>query len=124
MADSTGVNAVAGSPLSDWDHVRQSVAKILTTPLGRRVMRRDFGSNIPDLIDAKMIQRNILALYVAAAAAIDKWEPRFRVTQARIEELSATGLVRLDLVGVYFPRGHVGDFSLAQDATTRVIFGD
>ena len=34
------------------DQLWQSVTKILTTPTGSRVMRRDFGSVVPDLLDA------------------------------------------------------------------------
>ncbi|MCP6362631.1 GPW/gp25 family protein, partial [Klebsiella pneumoniae] len=73
MADSTGVNAATGAALTDWAHVQQSIKKILTTPIGSRVMRRDFGSDLPDLVDQKMIQRNVLAVYSAAATAIARW---------------------------------------------------
>lgn len=85
-------------------------------------MRRDFGSRIPDLIDAKMVSRNILAVYSAAAVAIARWEPRFRVSSARLASASATGEVVLEIFGVYYPRGHRGDFSVAEDASTRVVF--
>lgn len=121
MADSTGVDAGAGSALSDWEHVEQSISKILTTPIGTRVMRRDFGSDVPDLVDAKMISRNVLAIYSAAAVAVARWEPRFRVASASIRQLSADGTVRLELHGVYFPRGHHGDFTVVENATTRVL---
>lgn len=120
MADSTGVNAETGAPLSDWQHVQQSIRKILTTPIGSRVMRRDFGSALFDLIDAKMHARNILALYMATAIAIDKWEPRFRVTKARVPNATAGGRIELEIYGTYFPRGHLGDYSVAEDASVRV----
>lgn len=135
MADSTGVNAETGKPLSDWDHVQQSIRKILTTRLNTRVMRRDFGSELPDLIDAKMSGRNVLAVYSAAAAAIQKWEPRFRVKSARLNaagylttedgrtiRAGEGGIVSLELHGLYFPRGHLGDFSVVEDASARVIY--
>lgn len=122
MTDSTGVNATSGHALSDWQHVEQSIGKILTTPIGSRVMRRDFGSLLPDLVDAKMVQRNVLALYVAAAVAIDKWEPRFRLARCAITEMGASGRLGLALFGLYYPRGHLGDFSVAEDATARVLF--
>jgi len=122
MAHSTGINAVTGAPMSDWDHVQQSIRKILMTPIGARVMRRDFGSELPDLIDAKMTRRNILAVYSAAAAAIAKWEPRFRMTSGQVRRAEATGLMSLILFGTYYPRGHLGDYSVAQDASTRIVF--
>ncbi|TPK15168.1 baseplate assembly protein [Mesorhizobium sp. B2-5-9] len=122
MADSTGISGITGAPLTDWQHVEQSIAVILTTPPGSRVMRREFGSNIRDLIDAKMVQRNVLAVYSAAAVAISRWEPRFRVTSASVSKLTAGGVTALEIFGTYFPRGHLGDYSIAQDASTRVAF--
>lgn len=121
MPNSTGISAKAATPLSDWEHVQQSIKKILTTLVGSRVMRRLFGSRIPDLVDAKMTRRNVLTLYSAAAVALDKWEPRFRLSSAAIDVLKATGQIRLVLAGTYFPRGHLGDFTIAEDKTTRVI---
>lgn len=121
MTDSTGINARTGALLSDWEHTQQSLGRVLTTPLGSVVMWRDFGSTLPDLVDAKMIQRNVLALYVAAAVAIDRWEPRFRLSHASVTKLTPQGEVGLDLYGTYYPRGHLGDFSVAQDASTRVV---
>lgn len=121
MANSTGVSASAGTMLADWAHVQQSITTILTTPLDSRVMRRDFGSNLFDLIDARMVQKNVLAVYSASALAIARWEPRFRVTGASIGELSATGRLILNIFGTYFPRGHLGDYSIAEDGAVRVV---
>lgn len=117
---STGFDRRTGRPLSGWDHVRQSIDVILTTPIGSRVMRRDFGSRLRDLVDAKMTRTTVLAVYSAAAEAIEKWEPRFRLRSASIVKAEADGVVGLALVGLYFPRGHLGDWSVAEDATMRV----
>lgn len=122
MVDSAGVSAANGKLLTNWDHVQQSIHKILTTRLNTRVMRRDFGSELPDLVDAKMTGRNVLAVYSAAAAAIRKWEPRFQVKSARLTKLTPQGEVALDLFGLYFPRGHLGDFSVVENASTRIIY--
>lgn len=86
-------------------------------------MRRDFGSRLYDLIDAKMVQRNVLALYVATAEAIDRWEPRFRIAEVRIPDAAPTGKIIMEIYGTYFPRGHLGDYSIAEDASTRVVLG-
>ena len=48
----TGISATTGRVLTGWDHCVQSLAKILTTRFNSRVMRRDFGSRVPDLQDA------------------------------------------------------------------------
>ncbi|ASS56883.1 GPW/gp25 family protein [Rhizobium leguminosarum] len=122
MTDSTGVNAETGAALSDWDHTQQSIAKILTTPIGTRVVRRNFGSDLYDLVDLKMTRRNILAIYSASAAAIARWEPRFRMRRGQVLSLAATGRIELVIIGTYFPRGHLGDYSIAEDRTTRIAF--
>lgn len=121
MPSSTGVNAVAGAPLTDWDHTRQSISKILNTPIGARVMRRDFGSDLPDLVDAKMTRRNVLALYSSAATAIQKWEPRFRMRFGKVSRADAGGAISLEIFGVYYPLGHRGDYSIAEDESVRVV---
>lgn len=122
MTDSTGTHAASGAPLSDWAHVQHHIGRILTTPLGSLPTLREFGSELWDLIDAKMVQRNVLALYVATAVAIDRWEPRYRLTHTGIDRMGPDGVISLVLRGTYFPRGHLGDFSIAEDAHLRVVF--
>jgi phage baseplate assembly protein W len=49
-----GLDASTGKQLSGMAHLRQSVRDILTTPIGTRVMRRDYGSRLYRLVDATM----------------------------------------------------------------------
>jgi hypothetical protein len=121
VADSAGIGSGDGAQLTDWLHTQQSIAKILTTPIGARVMRRDFGSELFDLIDRKATQRSVLAIYAAAAVAIARWEPRFRMRRAAIADAGPDGRIQLELFGTYFPRGHLGDFTVAEDRTARVL---
>lgn len=74
-----GMNAETGRTLTGPKHIGQSIGKILNTPLGSRVMRREFGSVIPTLIDQPLNQATILRLYSAAVVAIREWEPRVKV---------------------------------------------
>ena len=46
-----GMSRTTGKPLSDEDHLRQSIRDILSTRIGTRVMLRDYGSNIPRMVD-------------------------------------------------------------------------
>ncbi|WP_041358291.1 GPW/gp25 family protein [Nitrobacter hamburgensis] len=117
---STGIDRVTGKLLRDFDHVRQSIGVILTTPIGSRVMRRDFGSELFDLIDRPMTDRVILAIYAAAVIAIARWEPRYAVTGCRVLAADAGGGLSLEFTGTYFPRGHLGDFT-PDAANARVI---
>ena len=120
MSDSAGISAVTGRPLTDWEHTDQSIGKIVQTAIGARVMRRTFGSDLPDLGDSKTFRKNILAVYSAAAAAIDAWEPRFRMRTGAVRSVSADGKIGLVISGTYFPRGHLGDYSVAEDKVARV----
>ena len=46
-----GMNNLSGKPVADIAHLSQSIADILTTPLGTRLERRTYGSLLPELID-------------------------------------------------------------------------
>lgn len=99
-----GISAKTGKRLGGIEHLRQSIRDILTTPIGSRVMRRDYGSQLFRLVDAPLNRATILEIYAATAQAIAKWEPRFLVQQVKIAEASP-GAVTLDLTGIYKPDG-------------------
>ena len=65
-----GINAHTGQALSGQEHLRQSVADILRTPLGTRLMRRDYGSRLFDLIDAPVNNVWKSECYAAVAEAL------------------------------------------------------
>jgi uncharacterized protein len=101
-----GMNASTGKRLGGLEHMRQSVADILRTPLGTRVMRRDYGSELPRLIDAPINRETITKIIAAGVTAINKWEPRFRVKKINVVTASP-GSVELDVTGDYLPEGSV-----------------
>ena len=45
------MNRETGSAISTLEHIGQSISDILTTRLGTRVMRREYGSLLPELVD-------------------------------------------------------------------------
>ena len=85
-----GVDATTGKALEGLAHLRQSVRDILTTPLGSRVMRRDYGSRLFDLVDAPLNEQTVVDLYAATAEALQRWEPRLSVQQVKARTI-ATG---------------------------------
>lgn len=99
-----GINANTGARLSGIEHLRQSIRDILTTPIGSRVMRRDYGSRLPDLIDAPLNRATLLDIYAATAEAIARWEPRLSLQSVSVAS-AAPGRIELDLVGRYLPEG-------------------
>lgn len=98
---STGLNATTGRTLSGWPHVVQSIRDILTTPVGSRVMRREYGSELPLLVDRPMTQRVVLAVYAATAVAIARWEDRFELTGVELQKADAQGGLTLAIYGRY-----------------------
>lgn len=99
-----GMGADTGKPLSGVDHLRQSIRDILTTRIGTRVMRREYGSNLPALVDRPVNDALLIDLYAATIEALNRWEPRFRVS--RVEAVSiVVGGVELALEGFYLPEG-------------------
>ncbi|MDM5178517.1 GPW/gp25 family protein [Massilia sp. DJPM01] len=101
-----GINALTGKRLGGITHLRQSICDILTTPIGTRVMRRDYGSRLPRLVDAPINSETILDMYAAAAEALRLNEPRFKLHKAVIVN-AVPGHIEIDLIGEYLPEGRV-----------------
>ena len=61
------------------EHIAQAVADIVTTPLGSRVMRRDYGCLLPLLLDQPDNAATQIRITSAVAGALMRWEPRVRL---------------------------------------------
>ena len=95
-----GVSSENRQYLSDLEHLKQSLVNILTTPIGTRVMCRDYGSRLFDLVDQPVNRELIPRIYAAVAEAIDKWEPRFKLENITISSIKE-GKITLSLSGKY-----------------------
>lgn len=82
--NSLGMNRKTGRWLSDLDHLKQSIQVILTTRIGMRIERREFGSLIPNIVDYPIHEKNVLLLYAAIANALAKHEPRLKLSQLSV----------------------------------------
>ncbi|WP_313221974.1 GPW/gp25 family protein [Stutzerimonas nitrititolerans] len=94
-----GMSSRTGRTLSESAHLAQSIADILTTPIGSRVMRREYGSQLPDLIDAPFNDATRLQAYAATAMALMRWEPRIRLSRVQLSLGDRPGQAVLDLEG-------------------------
>lgn len=81
-----GMSRQSGLSIDQSNHILQSVRDILTTPIGSRVMRRDYGSLIPFLIDSPLNAYFIMQLRASVIHALMRWEKR--VTPVHIELLT------------------------------------
>ena len=94
-----GMSAATGVPVDGMAHLYQSIRDILTTPIGTRVMRRDYGSELPFLVDLPSNRETFARIVGAVADALIKWEPRLRLTQCTIESVDTQGRISLVLEG-------------------------
>ena len=100
--DYQGMSSTTGQALSDIAHLRQSVTIILFTPIGTRVMRRNFGSLLPELLDQPDNPATRVRLYAAVAGALMRWEPRLRISRVQLTS-TTPGMAELLLDGTYVP---------------------
>lgn len=94
-----GLAATTGRAINGAAHLAQSIADVLTTPIGSRVMRREYGSLLPDLIDAPFNDATRLQAYAAVAMALMRWEPRIRLNRVQLSLGEQPGLAYLDVEG-------------------------
>lgn len=99
-----GMDVNTGKELEGIEHLKQSIVNILTTPIGSRIMRRDYGSRLLELVDRPINRDFTLEIYAAVAEALQKWETRFKLEKVKITEVKE-GKVTIDLEGLYLPDG-------------------
>ncbi|CAI1716981.1 MULTISPECIES: GPW/gp25 family protein [Serratia] len=91
-----GMSRVTGKPLSGLDHIRQSVQDILSTPVGTRVMRPGYGSNLIYLVDHPADRTTTIRVVMAAAGALARWEPRIAINSIEVLQVG-NGVIRLSI---------------------------
>lgn len=96
------MNRTTGQRLDALAHLRQSIGDILATPIGSRVMRREYGSLVPALIDKPDNLATQTRFFAAAASALMRWEPRLKVDRMAItRHPERQGRLTLEITGRY-----------------------
>ncbi|MCF9034713.1 GPW/gp25 family protein [Acinetobacter nectaris] len=85
---------------TELESIRQSIQEILSTPIGSRIMRRQFGSDIPNLIDQPLNQVLVLRVYSAIYTPLILWEQRISIENISINQIAA-GSLDVDLEAVH-----------------------
>lgn len=101
----SGMDRLTGRAIDGIEHLRQSIADILGTPIGSRIMRRTYGSQLPELIDQPDNGTTRVRAYSAVAGALMKWEPRLRLSRVQMFSGNQPGQVVLEIDGIYTPPG-------------------
>ncbi len=86
-----GMSSASGAAVEGESHLKQSIEDILLTPVGSRLMRREYGSALFSLLDQPDNEVTRLRLISAAVIALWKWEPRITPTQITFESAAPQG---------------------------------
>ena len=78
-----GMDRHTGLPISGIEHLRQSIADILGTPLGSRVMRPEYGSKVRRFVDLPVNPGWKSAVQAEAARALGRWDKRLVLERLR-----------------------------------------
>lgn len=96
----TGMSRITGAVLSEVEHIAQSIADIIGTPLGSRLARRTYGSRVLDLLDAPANAATRVRLFSATATALMRWETRITVQRVGLTAIDGmNGRFALDITG-------------------------
>lgn len=91
-----GMDRQTGRSIEGDAHLAQSILDILTTPKGTLVMLRDYGSDLPAVIDQPLNGETLIDAFQATAEAIALWEPRIELGRVQVIEARA-GYAELEL---------------------------
>lgn len=122
-----GMDRFTGKMLSGWPHVEQSLEILFETNFHERILRRWVGTFVPLILGRSIIARMVTRFAWAIISAIDLYEPCYRIRQIYFmgdavpwqpqgqlidaAELLRQGEVMFRQDGIYYPRGHLGDFT-------------
>ncbi len=109
--EAVGIDAQTGRVLRGWDHVLQSTNRLFSTSHFSRVMRPHVGTFVPRLLGALVNPRQVQRFRWAVSMGLLLFEPRFAPTRVDLVALDRTGRTGWIIEGVYYPRGHKGDFT-------------
>ncbi len=78
-----GISNVDGRLMSGSEHLQQSVKDILTTPIGSRVMLRDYGFDF-SVLALPQNDAGVMQVIVAVVEALNRWEPRLKIIRVTV----------------------------------------
>jgi phage baseplate assembly protein W len=93
------MNRETGAAIDLVEHITQSITDILTTRLGTRIMRREYGSLLPELVDQPFNEFTRVQAYAATVMALMRWEPRISLSRVQMFGATLAGQSTLELNG-------------------------
>ena len=79
-------------------NIEESIWIILSTDLGERVYRPNFGSRLSELVFAPLNRETLLLLRLYVQEALEMWEPRIILREVRTHPDPIRGRVELEII--------------------------
>ncbi|WP_139672272.1 GPW/gp25 family protein [Pseudomonas sp. F16(2018)] len=95
-----GMDRRTGQPVAGLGHLRQSIEDILTTTVGSRRMRPEYGCQLRRYVDLPVNEGWKSAVQAEVARALGRWEPRLQLERVRVVAV-IDGKIDLQLTGTY-----------------------
>ncbi|QJP96562.1 GPW/gp25 family protein [Pseudomonas fluorescens] len=95
-----GMDRHTGQPISGIEHLRQSVADILGTPLLSRRERPEYGSKLRRMVDLPINEGWKSAAQAEAVRALNQWEPRLKLERVVVVSVLG-GKINFKISGEY-----------------------
>lgn len=89
---------------TDEYNLKESIHLILSTSLGERVYRPDFGSRLSELVFAPLNSQTLLLLRLYVEEALEAWEPRIDLDEVSTDPDPLRG--RVDITITYRLKDH------------------
>ncbi|MEJ8474455.1 GPW/gp25 family protein [Roseibium algae] len=107
-----GIDRNTFQPINNLSSTLQSVEVILTTGIGERVMRREFGGGVVHLLGRALTPKLFNAFRQLVGLSIDEHEPRLTIRKIGIDgtvDNLRVGRASLRIEADFRPRAHLGD---------------
>lgn len=106
-----GMDQHTGRKITGLEELKQRISRLFKTRKGALLIRRDYGSNLPELIDGKVNDDYRLDIFAETAAALadpaNELVDEFKLHRTHLNADIETGVVSLDLDGEYLVDGQI-----------------
>lgn len=79
-----GMDRYTGRAVSGVEQIRQRLTDVIMTPIGSRLMRRDYGSRVPELLDDPANAATALRVSAATTESILRHVPELHPTRIQL----------------------------------------
>lgn len=104
-----GMDQHTGRKLTGLDELKQRIGRLFKTRKGSLLLRRNYGSNLPNLVDGKVTEDFRLDIYAETAATLadpaNEINDEFKLHRTTFTGDLSRGEVAVDLEGEYLVNG-------------------